>query len=130
MLGALIQKSIPGRWYSFECAGGGGCALLKGTLIRRAHSFEKMMCLFTINDNVADKITKFASANNTRDVSLLEKVRTKNHKSKIFSYINILSKIYSIQNKFDNLCDLIPKNVDILSVAETKLDLSFPNPQF
>ena len=88
------------------------------------------MCLFTINDNVADKITKFASANNTRDVSLLEKVRTKNHKSKIFSYINILSKIYSIQNKFDNLCDLIPKNVDILSVAETKLDLSFPNPQF
>ena len=38
--------------------------------------------------------------------------------------------VNSIQNKFDNLCDLISKNVDIPSVAETKLDLSFPNPQF
>ena len=63
------------------------------------------MLLFTINDNVADKITKFASAKNNNMVN-------------------------SIQNKFDNLCDLISKNVDIPSVAETKLDLSFPNPQF
>ena len=44
----------------------------------------------------------------------------------IFSYINI----NSIRNKFDNLCDLISKNVDILSVGETKLDPSFPNSQF
>ena len=36
----------------------------------------------------------------------------------IFSYI----VINSIRNKFDNLCDLISKNVDIPSVAETKLD--------
>ena len=36
----------------------------------------------------------------------------------IFSYIII----NSIRNKFDNLCDLISKKVDILSVAETKLD--------
>ena len=36
----------------------------------------------------------------------------------IFSYIII----NSIRNKFDNLCDLISKNVDILSVAETKLE--------
>ena len=50
----------------------------------------------------------------------------KNPKNIIFSYINI----NSIQNKFDNLCDLISKNVDILSVAETKLDASFPNLQF
>ena len=50
----------------------------------------------------------------------------KNPKNIIFSYINI----NSIRNKFDNLCDLISKNVDILSVAETKLDPSFPNSQF
>ena len=50
----------------------------------------------------------------------------KNPKNIIFSYINI----NSIRNKFDNLCDLISKNVDILSVAETKLDASFPNSQF
>ena len=50
----------------------------------------------------------------------------KNPKNIIFSYISI----NSIRNKFDNLCDLISKNVDILSVAETKLDASFPNSQF
>ena len=38
--------------------------------------------------------------------------------------------INSIRNKLDNLCDLISKNADILSVAETKLDASFPNSQF
>ena len=36
----------------------------------------------------------------------------------VFSYI----VINSIRNKFDNLCDLISKNVDIPSVAETKLE--------
>ena len=50
----------------------------------------------------------------------------KNPKNIIFSYINK----NSIRNKFDNLCDLISKNVDILSVAETKLHASFPNSQF
>ena len=50
----------------------------------------------------------------------------KNPKNIIFSYINI----NSIRNKFDNLCDLISKNADILSVAEGKLDTSFPYSQF
>ena len=50
----------------------------------------------------------------------------KNPKNIIFSNINI----NSIRNKFDNLCGLISKNEDILSVAETKLDPSFPNSQF
>ena len=36
----------------------------------------------------------------------------------IFSYIIT----NSIRNKFDNICDLISKNVDISSVAETKLE--------
>ena len=59
-------------------------------------------------------------------VSRLKNLRIKNPKNIVFSYINI----NSIRNKFDNLCDLISKNVDILSVAETKLDPSFPNSQF
>ena len=50
----------------------------------------------------------------------------KNPNNIIFSYINI----NSIRNQFDNLCDSISKNVDVLSVAETKLDASFPNSQF
>ena len=75
------------------------------------------------NDSVADKTTNFGSANNTSNVSLLKKLNPQNI---IFSYINI----NSFRNKFDNLCDLISKNVDILSVAETNLDPSFPNSQF
>ena len=72
------------------------------------------------NDSVADKTANFGSANNTSNVSLLKKLNPQNI---IFSYINI----NSFRNKFDNLCDLISKNVDILSVAETNLDPSFPN---
>lgn len=44
----------------------------------------------------------------------------------IFSHINI----YSIQNKFDNFCDLLPKNVVIISVSETKSNSSILNSQF
>ena len=50
----------------------------------------------------------------------------KNPNNITFSYINI----NSTRDKFDNLCDLISKNLDILSVAETNLGLSFPNSQF
>ena len=81
------------------------------------------MCNFS--DSVADKTTNLASANNTSKVSLLENFRIRNPKNIIFSYINI----NFIRNKFDILCDLISKNVDILSLAETKLDPSFNNSQ-
>ena len=49
-----------------------------------------------------------------------------NPKNITFSYINI----NSIRNKFRSLCSFISSNVDILSIAETKLDYSFPNAQF
>ena len=42
------------------------------------------------------------------------------------AYLNI----NSFRNKFKNLADLIGKNLDILCIAETKLDDSFPTPQF
>ena len=35
-----------------------------------------------------------------------------------------------MRNKFASLCSLILSHVDILSIAETKLDYSFPNAQF
>ena len=44
----------------------------------------------------------------------------------IFSYLNI----NSLRNKFENLCELVADNVDILCIAETKLDPSFSNSQF
>ena len=80
--------------------------------------------LFNFNDSVADKTINFASASNNGNVSLLENLRIKNAKN-IFSYISIIST----QNKCVNLCDLIFKNVDILSVA-ILLDPLFPNSKF
>ena len=59
-------------------------------------------------------------------MSHLGNLRSKNPKNIIFSYINI----NSIRNKFENLCDILGNNVDVLSIAETKLDSSFPNAQF
>ena len=38
--------------------------------------------------------------------------------------------INSIRNKFENFCELVAGNVDILCIAETKLYPSFPNSQF
>ena len=53
-------------------------------------------------------------------------VRLQNPKNIIFSYINI----NSIRNKSGSLCSLTLSRVDILSIAETKLDYLFPNAQF
>ena len=59
-------------------------------------------------------------------MSHLGNLRSKNSKNIIFSYINI----NTIRNKFENLCDIVGNNVDVLSIAETKLDSSFANAQF
>ena len=56
----------------------------------------------------------------------MKKLRLKNPKNIIFSYLNI----NSVRNKFQNMSSLISENVDILIVAETKLDSSFPKTQF
>ena len=44
----------------------------------------------------------------------------------IISYINIIS----IRNKFDSFSQIIRGIVEILIIAETKLDSSFPTDQF
>ena len=36
----------------------------------------------------------------------------------------------SIREKFENLCDIVGNNVDVVSTAETKLAPSFSNTQF
>ena len=40
----------------------------------------------------------------------------------MFSYLNI----NSVRNKFDSLQEIVMGKVDILIVAETKIDASFP----
>ena len=93
-------------------------------LVKKASQTIKPNWLFNFNDSAADKTTNFASTSNNSNVSLLENWRIKNAKN-IFSYINIIST----QNKCVNLCDLIFKNVGILSVA-ILLDPLFPNSKF
>ena len=59
-------------------------------------------------------------------VSHLRNLRSKNAGNIILYYLNI----NSIPNKFENICELVADNIDILCIAETKLDPSFPNSQF
>ena len=59
-------------------------------------------------------------------MSHLRNLRIKNAGNIFFSYLNA----NSIRNKFENLCELVAGNVDILCMAETKLDPLVPNSQF
>ena len=70
-------------------------------------------------DEQVNNLTKDSSfiASN---VSRLGNLRSKNSKNIIILYINI----NLIRNKFENLCDIVGNNVDVLSIAETKLDSS------
>ena len=56
----------------------------------------------------------------------LKELRVNNRKDNLFAYLNI----DSIRNKFGNLCSLSADKVDILTIAESKLDGSFPTYQF
>ena len=61
--------------------------------------------------------TKIFGNNEVSDLNSSKAVRLQNPKNIIFSYIKQI------------LCSLISSHVDILSIAETKLDYSFPNAQ-
>ena len=52
-------------------------------------------------------------------------LRCKNPSNLNFAYLNI----NSVRNKFENLIEIINGNVDIFTIAETKLDGSFPTAQ-
>ena len=56
----------------------------------------------------------------------LKRLRHSDLNNVIFSYLNI----NSISNKVGDLDKTVHKNIDILCIAETNLDESFPNNQF
>ena len=56
----------------------------------------------------------------------MKKLRLKHPKNVIVAYLNI----NSIGNKFTNFSQMINKNVDVLYIAETKLEETFPKQQF
>ena len=84
----------------------------------------KKATLATINRK-CHEITKNADTPK-EETSILNKIRLQNRKGLIIAYLNI----NSIRNKFEQLELLVSKNIDILIVAETKLDDTFPTGQF
>ena len=56
----------------------------------------------------------------------LKELRLDNPKNLTFFYLNI----NSVRNKFDPLQEIVMSKVDILIVAETKINVSFPTVQF
>ena len=72
-------------------------------------------------DAITDLSTNFDITNNS-----LKTLRLNNPKNVIFSYLNI----NSIRNKMGSLREVVMENVDILAIAETKIDESFPTAQF
>ena len=83
---------------------------------------------WAINENDKGEVLNLTNSSivSFSSVSHLRNLRSKNAGNIIFSYLNI----NSIRNKFENLCELVAGNVDILCIVETKLGPSFPNSQF
>ena len=57
---------------------------------------------------------------------ILRKIKVKNVDRVVIGTLNL----NSLPNKFDQLKDIIGKNLDIIAIQETKLDESFPTQQF
>ena len=71
------------------------------------------------NDDISDLANK-------SNIDKLKELRVNNPKNILLAYRNI----NSIRNKFESLYSLLADKVDILTIAETKLDGSFPTNQF
>ena len=81
---------------------------------------SKIFCSFK---NEPNEMSHFLS---NEGLKLLNSTKENKPNNPIISYINI----NSIRNKLTLLTDLVTKHVDILAIAETKLDESFPVSQF
>ena len=71
-------------------------------------------------------ITKRLSTANTDIAQILKGLRLSNPKNVRLSYLNVKT----IRDKLENLQEIIKQDVDVLAVAETKADSSFPSAHF
>ena len=69
-------------------------------------------------DNISDLANK-------SNIDKLKELRLNNPKNILFAYLNV----NSMRNKFENLWRLLADTVDVLTIAKTKLDGSFPTNQ-
>ena len=90
-----------------------------------ANNFKKFANSLWTSDPFAE-IYQRTREHPMNSLAELKSPRIWNHNNVIFSYLNI----NSIRNKFDNLKLIIDAHVDILCVAEIKIDNSFPIAQF
>ena len=114
-----------------SCLNRGKLHLNKKGIAALAKNFGRFVRSLPVDWTIAGREGAFitdevSSLDNCSDISEMKKLRLKNPKNIIFSYLNI----NSVRNKFQNMSSLISENVDILIVAETKLDSSFPTTQF
>ena len=56
----------------------------------------------------------------------LKRLRLNHPKSLIIGYLNV----YSVRDKFENFSKMIKTDLDVIIIAETKLDKTFPKNQF
>ena len=78
-------------------------------------------------DSLSDgELSDENSENGESADDLLRKIRVKNVNRIVIGSLNI----NSLPNKFEQLKEIIGKNLDVLTIQETKLDSSFPPQQF
>ena len=84
--------------------------------------------LYAKTHNIGCDITnrQLSASTSTSIAKELEELRIENPLNLIFSYLNI----NSIRKKLSDLQQVICDSVDILTIAETKIDYSFPTAQF
>ena len=82
-----------------------------------------MICYNTQHGSNISNRQLFASTSISKE---LKESHTENHLNLILSYLNI----NSIRNKFNDLQQVICNRIDILTIAETKVDSLFPTAQF
>lgn len=73
-----------------------------------------------------DKSVSNAENSSDNNEHPLQQLRLAYPKNVSLGYINI----NSIRNKLGDLCSIVGNNIDVLCIAETKLDLSFPTAKF
>ena len=76
--------------------------------------------------SVIDGTNSEMSSDNESPHSILHNLRLKNVNRVIIGHINI----NSVRNKINLLADMIRGRIDILLISETKIDCTFPKPQF
>ena len=79
-----------------------------------------------ISINQGEEICENSAKHNVSCFDKIKDLKTKNPNNPTCAYLNI----NSVTNKLENLATMLQQNIDILCLAETKIDNSYPTGQF